>query len=47
MFRLEGGSQVKIIDFSLSRKYNPGDEVKVNFGTAEYVGRCAIGKTGY
>lgn len=39
MFRLEGSSQIKIIDFSLSRKYNPNEEIKVNFGTAEYVGK--------
>ena len=38
MFKNEGGSKIKLIDFSLSRKFDPGNEVRISFGTAEYVG---------
>ena len=38
MFKNEGGSKIKLIDFSLSRKFDPGNEVRISYGTAEYVG---------
>ncbi|XP_048590454.1 rootletin-like isoform X2 [Nematostella vectensis] len=37
MFKREGGSRVKIIDFSLTRKYNTKVDTKISYGTAEYV----------
>lgn len=39
MFKNEGGSKIKLIDFSLTRKFDPDKEIKISFGTAEYVGR--------
>jgi len=38
MFKREGGNTVKLIDFSLSRKYDPKVETKISQGTAEYIG---------
>lgn len=37
MFKNEGGSKIKLIDFSLTRKFDPDKETKISFGTAEYV----------
>ncbi len=30
-------NEIKVIDFGLARRYEPGKELKVMFGTAEYV----------
>jgi len=38
MFKNEGGSKIKLIDFSLTRKFDPQQETKISFGTAEFVG---------
>ena len=38
MFKNEGGSKIKLIDFSLSRKFDPKNEARISYGTAEYVG---------
>ena len=38
MFKSEGGSKIKLIDFSLTKKFDPDQETKISFGTAEYVG---------
>ncbi|XP_022789892.1 trichohyalin-like isoform X1 [Stylophora pistillata] len=37
MFKSEGGSKIKLIDFSLTKKFDPDQETKISFGTAEYV----------
>ena len=42
MFKNEGGSKVKLIDFSLTRKFDPQQETKISFGTAEYVGKYFV-----
>ena len=42
MFKREGGNTVKLIDFSLTRKYDPKVETKISQGTAEYVGKMVI-----
>lgn len=42
MFKNEGGSKIKLIDFSLTRKFDPEQETKISFGTAEYVGKWSI-----
>ena len=39
MFKNEGGSKIKLIDFSLTRKFDPQQDTKISFGTAEYVGK--------
>ena len=39
MFKNEGGSKIKLIDFSLTRKFDPQQETKISFGTAEFVGK--------
>lgn len=38
MFKNEGGSKIKLIDFSLTRKFDPQQETKISLGTAEFVG---------
>lgn len=38
MFKNEGGLKIKLIDFSLTKKFDPEQETKISFGTAEYVG---------
>ena len=42
MFKNEGGSKIKLIDFSLTRKFDPQQETKISFGTAEYVGKLCV-----
>lgn len=42
MFKREGGNKIRLIDFSLTRKYNPKVETKISQGTAEYVGKSWI-----
>ncbi|XP_074607572.1 uncharacterized protein LOC141860382 isoform X3 [Acropora palmata] len=37
MFKNEGGSKIKLIDFTLTRKFDPDKETRISFGTAEYV----------
>ena len=39
MFKNEGGSKIKLIDFTLTRKFDPDKETRISFDTAEYVGR--------
>lgn len=39
MFKNEGGSKIKLIDFSLARQFDPQQETKISFGTAEFVGK--------
>lgn len=42
MFKNEGGLKIKLIDFSLTKKFDPEQETKISFGTAEYVGNFTL-----
>ena len=42
MFKNEGGSKIKLIDFGVTRKFYPEQETKISFGTVEYVGELSV-----
>lgn len=35
-------TQIKIIDFGISRKLRPNEPTKETFGTPEFVGKCFL-----
>ena len=35
-------TQIKIIDFGISRKLRPNEPTKETFGTPEFVGKCLM-----
>jgi hypothetical protein len=41
MFTAEESNNLKLIDFGLARKLNAEKDLKILFGTPEFVGNCA------